>query len=195
MEDRTLLATMLWNNAAGGDWDVASNWVNRSNSTDHHVPIATDDAQINTGGITVTHSAGTSDSLNKLTVASGTTLSVSGGTLAIAADSTISGNLTMGGGTVSPAASLTVAGPFTWAGGALSGGTITAKGGMTLVASDGDHNEILSGATLDNQGAATLASIYNSNGLVLSNGAVFDNQAGASFTFLTSALVYSDDSQ
>jgi hypothetical protein len=25
MEDRTLLSTMLWNNPAGGDWDVPGN--------------------------------------------------------------------------------------------------------------------------------------------------------------------------
>jgi hypothetical protein len=31
LEDRTLLATMLWTNASGGDWDVATNWVNSAN--------------------------------------------------------------------------------------------------------------------------------------------------------------------
>jgi hypothetical protein len=31
MEDRTLLATMLWAHAAGGDWDAAANWVNSAN--------------------------------------------------------------------------------------------------------------------------------------------------------------------
>ena len=55
MEDRTLLATMLWANSAGGDWDTRSNWVNSTDSSDHHVPTSSDDAEINVSGITVTH--------------------------------------------------------------------------------------------------------------------------------------------
>src|SRR4051794_31836685 len=55
MEDRTMLSTMLWANAASGDWDVTGNWVNSANSSDHHVPTSSDDSQINTTGITVTH--------------------------------------------------------------------------------------------------------------------------------------------
>ncbi len=180
LEDRTLLATMLWSNSSGGDWDVTSNWVNQANSSDHHVPTATDDAQINTAGITVTHSAGTSDSVNELTVASGTTLNISGGTLAIAADSTIAGNLTMTGGTITPAG-LTVTGSVNWSGGTISGGTITTRGALTLSGA-----ELLSAATLDNQGAATLANPDGSNGLDLDSGAVFDNQAGSSFTVVAS---------
>src|SRR5208337_1959992 len=63
MENRTLLATMIWTNSAGGDWDVASNWVNSANPSDQHVPTSSDDAQINISGITVTHSSNTSDSV------------------------------------------------------------------------------------------------------------------------------------
>src|SRR5205814_4873675 len=51
MEDRTLMATMVWNITGGGDWNVDANWVNSANSLDHHVPISADDAQINTTGI------------------------------------------------------------------------------------------------------------------------------------------------
>jgi len=103
MEDRTLLATMLWANSANGDWDVASNWVNSTNPSDHHVPTSLDDAQINISGITVTHSSNTSATVNSVTTASGTTLSFSYGTLSIAAASTISGNLTLSGGTLTGA--------------------------------------------------------------------------------------------
>src|SRR5271157_2888988 len=67
MEDRILLASMLWTNAAGGDWDLASNWVNSANSTDHHVPVSSDDAAINLSGITVTHTSSNSDAVNSLT--------------------------------------------------------------------------------------------------------------------------------
>ncbi len=108
LEDRTMLATMLWANSAGGDWDVAANWVNSANSSDHHVPLSTDDAQINIGGITVTHDTSASDSVNSLEIVSGTTLSLSDGSLAVAAGSTISGDLTLTGGTT-----LSLGGAFT----------------------------------------------------------------------------------
>src|SRR4051794_6147391 len=62
MEERVLLATMRWVNAGTGDWNVAANWVNSTNSADHHVPNVSDDAQINTPGITVTHTSAASDS-------------------------------------------------------------------------------------------------------------------------------------
>src|SRR5271157_847894 len=80
MEDRTMLSTMLWANPASGNWDVASNWVNQANPADHHVPIASDDAEINVSGITVTHSAGT-DTVQSVTSSSNLTLS--GGTLTV----------------------------------------------------------------------------------------------------------------
>jgi hypothetical protein len=55
MEARTLLATMIWTNAGSGEWDTAGNWTNSALSTGHHVPTASDAAQINASGITVTH--------------------------------------------------------------------------------------------------------------------------------------------
>ena len=56
LEDRTLLATMLWNLTTGGDWDVDNNWVNQNNSSDHHIPTSSDTATINlTSAGTVTH--------------------------------------------------------------------------------------------------------------------------------------------
>ena len=39
---------MTWTNAAGGDWDTASNWFN-ADLSDHHVPTASDDAVIDGG--------------------------------------------------------------------------------------------------------------------------------------------------
>ena len=57
------------------------------------MPTSSDDAEINMTGIDVTHSVSTSDAVNSLSVASGSTLSISNGSLSIATDSTISGNL------------------------------------------------------------------------------------------------------
>ena len=53
---------------------------------------------------------------------------------------------------------------------------------------------MLDGATLDNQVAATLADSYSGYGLYLYDGAVFDNEAGARFTFLTNAQISGDGS-
>src|SRR4051794_11603495 len=81
MEDRTLLATMLWAISTDGDWNVVNNWVNSANSSDHHVPTSSDNAQINVTGITVTHSSSTSDAARSLT--SQSTVQITGGSLAL----------------------------------------------------------------------------------------------------------------
>src|SRR5947209_1627035 len=60
LEERTLLSTLSWINAAGGDWDIPSNW------DAGRVPTLTDDALINLAGITVTHSTSASDAVNNL---------------------------------------------------------------------------------------------------------------------------------
>ena len=163
LEDRTLLATMLWTNAAGGDWDVASNWVNAADPTDQHVPIASDDAQINLSGITVTHSSPASDSVNSLTIsASDATLNISNGSLALLSPTTTStdaGGLSMSGGTLSTAGTLTVGGSMSWTGGTISGGgTLAIPAGATLAfgTSSDFTTETLDGVTLDNSGTVTV---------------------------------------
>src|SRR5271157_3692891 len=196
MEDRTLLSTMLWTNAAGGDWDVATNWVNQADSSDQHVPTASDDAQISTSGITVTHASSTSDSVNSLTVSSSqTTLSLSNGTLLIAAPSTISGDMVMRGGTLTGAGTLTVDGSTTWSGGTMSGtGVTNAQGGLALGGTGTNYSMSLDQRTFNNAGDAQFyAAVVNGNSSVLqlSSGALFDNLASGSFTFaddLTSIL-------
>ncbi len=190
MEKRELLATMVWTNPAGGDWDTAANWVNLADSNDQHVPMASDDAEINLSGITITHASGTSDLVNSLTVASGSPLSLSSGTLSIASASTVSGDLTMAGGTLTGAGTLTVNGAMTWTGGTMSGtGATIAEGGLAIGDPNTPEQMFLDQRTLDNQGAATLADYYSSWGLYLSSGAVFDNQAGATFAFTSDASV------
>jgi len=181
MEDRTLLATMLWANAVNGDWDIASNWVNSGNSSDHHVPTSSDDAVINYSGITVSHTSSTSDAANSLT--SQAAINLSSGSLSFAAASTIADSFTMSGGTLTGAGALTISGATTWTGGTMSGtGSINADGGLTL---GGASVETLAGWTLNNAGAATLSG--SGPGLYLSSGALFDNQPGASFTIQTDA--------
>jgi hypothetical protein len=178
LEDRTLLATMTWTNAAGGDWDVASNWVNASNPADQHVPTASDDAVINISGVTVTHSASATDSVNSLTLSSSQSdLNISNGSLAVTVSSSIAGNLTVSGGTLSTASSLTVGGSTTWTGGTISGGgtlNIPAGASMTL---GGGGTETLDGVALDNYGTDTWT-----GGIVAgANGSTFNNEAGSTF--------------
>ena len=190
MEDRTLLATMLWAAAASGDWDVASNWVNSADSSNHHVPTASDDAQVNFSGITVTH-ATSADTVNSLT--SQASLNLSGGSLSLAATSVISGSFAMSGGTLTGSGNLTVTGPTTWTGGTMSGSGITdAQGGLTIGGTGtGTYNENLSGRTLENDATATLSisSPDSPNGLDFYNGATLINEPGASFSVTTDTSI------
>jgi hypothetical protein len=194
LEDRTLLTTMLWTNASGGDWDVATNWVNSANPSDQHVPSSSDDAQIHLSGVTVTHTSSTSDTVNSLTTASGTSLVLTSGSLALSTTSSVAGSVTLQGATLSTAGTLTVSGSMSWVGGTITGfGALTIAGGATL--SMGNHaNETLDGVELKNAGTVSLAPLTTLQGLVLLHGAGVDNQAGGSFNFLSDATIFGDGS-
>jgi hypothetical protein len=159
LEDRTLLATMLWTNAAGGDWDVASNWVNATNHSDQQLPSATDDVVIEIAGAVVHTSE--SVTVNNLTL-SGASLDL-GGSLAV------NGLLTLSPGEASTAPATTLAGSE----------TVDAFGGMSI-----SGNLQLTGVTLNNYAPATwdFNNVVNSTDINLYSGATFNNKAGASFT-------------
>src|SRR5947209_8497959 len=70
-----------WAGASTGDWSVAGNW------SPSGAPTTTDNVCINSSA-TVTLASGSS-SINSLKVGSGSTLTISGGTLTIASASTI----------------------------------------------------------------------------------------------------------
>ena len=165
LEDRTLLATMIWNNPSGGDWDVAANWVNQANASDHHIPTASDDAQINTTGITVTHANANDDSVNSLT--SQANFVLSSGTLNVGTTLQSSGTFTLAGGTLASADVLagttlivannsnSILSPFS----TLSG--VTLAGTLDMSESLCDVN-VTGGLTLD-KGIIDLGSTTNSN--------------------------------
>jgi hypothetical protein len=120
LEDRTLPSTVNWINPAGGDWDTAGNW--QDSLGVNRVPGATDDVVISQSGITVTHTAGVTDSVNSLT--SQAAINITGGTLALAATSQINAALTLAyssgiAPTLVSGGDLTVTGLFTWAGDAI----------------------------------------------------------------------------
>ena len=188
LEARTLLATYVWTNPAGGDWDTASNWVNQADSSNHQVPTGADDAQINMSNITVTHATSASDAVNSLT--SSATLSISNGSLTVATTSSISGGLTLSGGTLAGAGTINVSGPTNWSGGTMSGSGITsAKGGLTLggTAATTYYAMYLDQRTFNNSGAAQFRSSSSAGGyytnLYLSSGALFDNTSTGSLIF------------
>ena len=187
LEDRTLLATMNWINPAGGDWDVASNWVNSTNPSDQHVPTASDNAVIDMPDITVTHDSGT-DAVNSIT--SQDPIVLNGGTLSVASASTINSSLTVFFNSLTNAgATLSVNGPLAVNGlltlgprTTLSGnGTVDAYGGLNL----SDILVSIQGTTLNNHGTATWGGggYYDS----LSGGAVLNNLARATFTIVNSS--------
>ncbi len=191
LEERLVLSTILWdstNSPAGGSWDTGTNWVGGN------VPGATDDAVVNlTSPGTVTLGSSVSATLNSLTTNANTSLTMNTfSLLSLAATSSIGGGLTQAGGTVTGAGTLTVSGLMTWTGGYETGSGITnADGGMTIGGSDNIYdNECLDGRTLNNLGAATLTrkTSYPSP-LLLSDGATFVNEAGASFSFIADTSI------
>ena len=82
------------------------------------------------------------------------------------------------GGTVTGAGNITVTHDFTWSGGTLTGGgTTTVAQGATLTLS-GTGTKTLSGATLNNAGAASWA---GGSSFYVTNGAILANQATGTF--------------
>lgn len=128
LERRQLLAAIFWDGGGGNFlWTNANNW---STNT---LPTAADDVTIDLpSAITVTLSSGT-HSINSLTCAEG--LTFSGGSLTIAAASTISGTFTLSGAStvLTGAGNLNLTGPSNWTTGAMSGtGTTFIRNGSTL---------------------------------------------------------------
>ncbi len=123
LESRTLLSNVTWTGAADGkSWTVAGNW------SDDALPTSSDDVTINLGGnptIQITSGAQTVHSLTSTDA-----LSISGGSLSVAANSSMSGGLTMTGGSLianGAGITLSVTGTAT-----VSGGGMEAEGGATL---------------------------------------------------------------
>ena len=180
---------MNWINPAGGDWDTASNWVNSANPSDQHVPTDSDNAVIDLPDITVTHDSG-ADAVNSIT--SQDPIALNGGTLTIASASTINSSLTVAynsltssGGTLGVNGPLAVNGTFSLgARTTLTGsGTVDAYGGLNMSNGDGS----ILGVTLNNHDAATWE--VDGRGVTLSDGAVFNNLAGATFSAVGSSGV------
>ncbi len=170
------LVTKSWNNAAGGNWSVTTNW------SPNGVPAATDDAVITLAG-TYTVTLNVSSQVASLTVggSSGTqTLSMSANTLTLDGASTINsfGALTENGGTIAGAGNLTIGGPFSWGGGAQTGtGTTTVNGTLTIT---GGGNHDISSSRIFNTNATTnwssTGAVRVGSGAIINNAGTWDSQ-------------------
>ncbi|MGO9811409.1 MAG: hypothetical protein ACLP53_11625, partial [Isosphaeraceae bacterium] len=116
------MSTVDWISPTSGNWNVGSNW---STGT---VPGPGDDVVINqSGSPTITISTGT-QSVNSVTASD--PIAITGGSLAVAANSTISDGLAMTGGSLTASGSetsLAVTGTTT-----VSGGNLYAENGASL---------------------------------------------------------------
>ncbi len=143
-----------------------ANW-----STDS-VPGSGDDVTIDIAA-NVVHSNNVTDSINSLT--STEPLTISGGTLSIAAASTIDNTLSLTGGTLTGTGDVSVSGLVTLTTGTLSGGSaLNANGGMLINAPTQGLN--FDGRTINNPAGQTV--MWNSPGnsnILVSDDTVFNN--------------------
>ena len=183
MEPRTLLSAVIWTGSGGdNNWDTAANW-----NTDS-VPGSGDDVTINITA-DVVHSENVTDSINSLT--STEPLTISGGTLSIAAASTINSTLSLTGGTLTGTGDLTVSGLVTLTAGTLSGSSaLDANGGILITGSDtGSGTVFQDGRTVNNPDGRTATWSGDNGEIAMSDGAVFNNLG----TFLAQGGVYFTD--
>jgi hypothetical protein len=164
MEPKTLLSAVTWTGDGGdNNWDTAANW-----STDS-VPGSGDDVTIDVGA-NIVHSDNVNDSINSLT--SNEPLTISGGTLSIAAASTIDNTLSLTGGTLTGTGNLSVSGLVTLTTGTLSGGSqLNANGGILINAPN--QGLSLAGRTINNPVGQTAT--WTGGNVLVTDDAVFNN--------------------
>ena len=180
LEDRRLLSLppVTWVATSSGNWDVGTNW------STGQVPGSTDDVVINpSAALTVTINSSVPP-VNSLQSGSNATLSLSGGSLAMAAASEIDGPFALNGGTLDPNAPVTTTANSTWSGGTISGtGTLTNSGVITLTptASSDAYLQFSGNVTLAGSGQLVMGSevdghyvfTYPTSGSTVTNAAGF----------------------
>jgi IPT/TIG domain len=186
MEPRTLLSAVAWTGAAGdNNWDTPANW------STHSIPGSNDDVTIDIAA-NVVHANDVIDSINSLI--STEPLTISGGTLSIAATSTIASTLSITGGTLTGSGDLSVSGLVTLTSGTLSGeSALNANGGMLINPADGvaaGNAFFLDARTINNAVGQTAKWSGGQLTLMASNGSVFNNMG----TFLAVGYGYYSDS-
>ena len=147
--------TVEWTSTTSGDWNVGSNWSTGA------VPTSNQNVIIDVLGATptITISSGTQ---SVLSITASDPLSITGGSLTVAASSTIGGGLSMTGGSLvanGSGASLTVTGTTT-----LAGASLYAEGGASLILTSLNsytQPNFDTGSTFEATGTGSLLSLPN----------------------------------
>ena len=153
LEARTLLSNVTWTGSADGkSWAVAGNWSGDA------VPGSSDDVTINLGGNPTIQITTGSQSVHSLS--SSDPIAISGGSLSVAASSTMSGGLAMTGGSLVASGSgvvVTVTGTTTDSGGSLyaQSGASLSLAQLTAFAGNGNTT------TLEATGAGSTLNLAN----------------------------------
>ena len=181
--------TVNWVNASSGDWNTAVNWSGGA------VPGSLDNVVINkTPGVKVTLSTG-SPQITNLTVGTGNTLIIQGGTLAVIGTGTVA-NLNLYSGSLGGPGTVTVSGLMNWSGGGLTG-TLNIAAKAALAASMPFNTSFyIAGGTLNNSGIVTQSFAGTPNayvGFQLSSGAVINNLAGGIWNVANDVWIYPTD--
>jgi hypothetical protein len=194
-EARQMLSLVVWNTHTDGNWNTPADWtVAGSSPVVHRLPGPTDDVQIESNSdITVTISSG-ADSVRSLVATDN--LVISGGSLSVAANSSVD-SVTIGtGGSLGVAANATLG----IGSGSVIAGTIVAPA-LATVAFDGnpvvlDSSAVLSGGgnfdlvsgSLDINGSVAAPSNFELNGGDLYENGSLTVPAGSTFTWRSGTL-------
>ncbi len=214
LEEREMPSAVSWIGGASGYWDNPANWSGNA------VPTPAAQVSINTATqATITVQGGDAESINSLTIGGNDTLSIAGGSINVAANSTNGGTMTVSGGaatfaaglantgaiTIAAGQNLTVAGAYTQAANATlsmpSNGVPT--GPTTNMLADGDFESPANGGngTTKPTGWTDWGTIYISNQYaytgsqsVLSSGSnelvqTFSATPGATYTASVDAMM------
>jgi len=187
-----------WTGAAGDNqWGTAGNWSNGA------VPIATDNVCIGTAFSSSTVNIGSLGTAANQTIASlianstinftsgpltvtgaatfANALNISGGTLTLNGTSAVQGATNLSGGTLSGSGNVTLTGLLSWTNGVMNGtGATNANGVMSFTS----PQSFLDTRTLNVSGATTFGSTTAGASLLMQNGAVINNLAGATWLSL-----------
>ncbi len=155
LEQRVVMSTNTWvGSASGGDWDTASNW-------SLGVPTSGQDVSISLSSAgTVTHSQSNAEQVNSLTTNANTTLSVTAGSIALAA----SGSSSFGG-------------PVTF----NTGSSLTMGNGAKLAVAVNQVLTVNGSVSFGSSDTITYGSSYGSNTQINVNGS-FTSAIGTTFT-------------
>ena len=162
---------VFWDDGAGtGNWFDLANW-----STDA-LPQITDDVTIAGSATTITIAGAAT--ANTLTLGSGYTLTINSGSLTLAGNSTLDGDLIVAGGTLNLTNALTINSNLNWtsvANSTIGGGTtgsLIINGALNIT---GNNFHSFSGITVNNFGVTSYLATGGTTALRLNDGTTFNN--------------------